>query len=414
MANKIPARPATRYFENLEARPKDYQIGDETVSNLFLVIRPTGTKRWTYDAANICNQNGRRIKMALGNFPAFSLSDARTWAEEQNRLRGRGIDPREAKAEAEAEDERQSANTMRIVHGKYIAFKELERLKRIDEKIRIIERDVLTLHGDRPIADFTKADARACVQRMRDRGSNGAANRMLSELRTFLKWAASEDYVEHNVAANILMTTGRNYRRELELHELVWLWKALDNYTADEADPIRLLILTGCRKMEACGSKLTEVRNGVWRLPRERAKTNVECRLPLAPMAKTIFDEARERALKAGRAFHFHAAPYPSMFGKLLTRLRDDLADYARIEGYDTPAHWDFHSIRHALRTHITFGDPSNEATAERILNHAVTGISKRYDHNHYLPAKLALLTRWEAKILELAAPTKAKRKQAA
>jgi integrase len=402
MANKIPARPSTRYFENLAARPKDYQIGDETVSNLFLVIRPTGLKRWTYDAANICNGNGRRIKMSLGNYPAYSLADARSWAEEQNRLRGRGIDPREVAAEKAEEEERQSANTMRLVHDKYIEFKRVEGLRTIDEKTRLLERDVFDLHGDKPIADFTKAHARACIQKVRDRGSPGAANRMLSELRTFLKWCASEDYVEHNVAANILMTGGTNPRRALELHELVWLWRALDSYSVDEADPIRLLILTGARKMEACGSALAEIRDGVWRLPRERAKTKVECWLPLAPMAKTIFLKARERALAARRAYHFHSAPYPSMLGGMLDRLRTDLVAMAKAEGRDEPEQWDYHCIRHALRTHIVNDDPANERTAELILSHAVSSIDRRYDHNKYLKPKLALLTDWENRFLAL------------
>lgn len=404
MAGKIPVRPSTRFFETIEVRSKDYQLGDEAVSNLFLIVRPSGSRRWVYDAANTVNANGRRIKLSLGNYPAFSLADARLWAEEKNGLRGRGIDPREAARDAARQQARQSANTMRAVHARYIEFKRAEGLRTIDEKVRLLTANVFPLHGDRPISSFTKADARACIQTVRDRGSNGSANRVLAELSAFLGWAASEDYVEHNVAAAILATGGSNPRRALELHELGWLWKALDRYPVDEADAIRLLILTGCRKMEACGSRLTEIRDGVWRLPRDRAKTKVECHLPLAPLARDIFNRARERALADGRACHFHAAPHSKMFGSLLDRLRADLADRAKREGMATPEPWDFHSIRHALRTHIVGDDPGNMMIAERILNHAVSGIDRRYDHNQHLGAKLKLLTEWEGRVMALVA----------
>ncbi|UZK69567.1 integrase family protein [Sphingomonas sp. S1-29] len=399
MAKKIPARPTARFIADLETRDKDYQIGDETVSNLFLLIRPTGLKRWTYDAANICNTSSRRIKMSLGTYPAYTLAEAREWADQLNRLRGRGIDPRIAKAEAEAEEARKTDNTLRTVHGLYIAHKKLEGLRTIDEKIRLMERNVFPQHGDRPIDDFTKSDARACVQVMRDRGAAGAANNMLAELQAFLRWAAAEDHVEHNVAASILKTGGGNPRRALKMHELVWLWRALDSYDADQADPIRLLILTGCRVMESHGAALAEIRNGIWTLPRERAKTKVVCELPLAPLAKSIFGGARERAMKRGWSHCFRSRPYRTMAHPMLSSLRNDLDRMAKLEG-ETVEPWDLHCIRHAVRTEIVAGDPSNIPIAERILNHATTGIVNRYDHNTYNPAKLKLLSAWEARIV--------------
>ncbi|UZK70794.1 integrase arm-type DNA-binding domain-containing protein [Sphingomonas sp. S1-29] len=400
MANKIPARPTNRFFTDLESRPKDYQMGDETVSNLFLTIRPTGVKRWNYDAANTCNMNSRRIKMSLGTYPAYGLAEAREWAEELNRLRGRGIDPRVAKVEAEAVQARKNANTMRAVHAKYIEFKSIEGVRTLDEKTRLLERNVFGQFGDRPITEFSKADGRACVQAMRGRGSYGAANRMLSELRTFLTWAAAEDHVEHNVALGILMTKEDNPRRALEMHELVWLWRALDSYPADQSDPVRMLILMGCRVMESHGAALSEVKRGIWTIPRGRAKNGKPCLLPLAPMAKSIFDGARERSFESQRGYFFHGAPYKGMAVPFLTVLRGDLDRMARQEG-ETVEPWDMHCIRHAVRTHIVNGDDTKKWLAELILNHSAGDADRRYDHGDYLESKLALLTSWEERLMK-------------
>jgi len=376
-------------------------VGDELVSNLFLIVRPTGVKRWAYDAANTVNSRGRRIKMSLGTYPAYGLVDAREWATEQNNLRARGVDPRDALAEAKQEEERSNELTVEVVHGRYIAFKRRDALKTIDEKTRLMTQNVFPKFGAKPIRDFSKADVRSALNTIRDRGADGAANRVLTELKSFLKWASGEDYVEFSVAADLTKTRETGFRRDVTEQEMVWMWRATENYSVDERDAVRLMILTGCRRMEACASGLGEFRNGLWTIPRERAKNDLAAVLPLGPLGRTIFQEARARALEAGRTFHFHAAPYHSMFANVLTRLRKDVAELAAKEG-ETVEPWDFHSIRHGVRTNITFGNIMNKPLAEQIINHATGGIDRRYDKHLYIDEKRALLERWERHILAM------------
>ena len=413
MSKKIPARPNPRFIDQLKSLERDYQVGDESIPNLFLIVRPSGVKRWIYDAANICNMRSRRIKMSLGTYPAFTIGDARDWAEEQNRLRGRGIDPRDAKAEAEKAQDRIDANTVKAAHETYIEAKSRDGIRRLEEKTRLMERNVFPTLGDRSLASITKADVRDVLNPIRARGKDGAANRVLAEIKAFMNWCEGEDLIEVNVAQSMRKTREIGFRRDVTEQEMAWIWRAAGEYEADERDAIRMIVLTGARKMEVMGSALGEFRNGLWTIPRERAKNELAAVLPLGPMGRAIFTAARERSLKLRRSFHFHAAPYPSMGAKLLKRLRADVAALAAREN-ETVEHWDFHSIRHGVRTNITQGKAMNKELAEMIINHATGGIDRRYDKNLYIDDKRDLLTAWEERILSLADVKQAQRCRAA
>ncbi len=73
------------------------------------------------------------------------------------------------------------------------------------------------------------------------------------------------------------------------------------------------LVLTACRSGEVRLAKRGEVslESGVWTIPADRAKTQREHRVPLAPRAIAILDEMRE--LSGGEGLVF-----PSVTGKAL------------------------------------------------------------------------------------------------
>lgn len=83
-ANKLTATTcnAARLFEG----EKEKLIGDG--NGLHLYVRPSG-KSWLF----VFTFDGKRRKMALGNFPAVTLADARERAAEARTLLAKGVDP---------------------------------------------------------------------------------------------------------------------------------------------------------------------------------------------------------------------------------------------------------------------------------------------------------------------------------
>lgn len=75
----------------LAPRDRPYKVSDG--HNLYLLVEPTGKKRWRMDF----RLRGRRNTVAFGNYPDLSLADARQQCVDANRLIGEGVDPIELK-----------------------------------------------------------------------------------------------------------------------------------------------------------------------------------------------------------------------------------------------------------------------------------------------------------------------------
>jgi hypothetical protein len=77
----------------VELPPKDRQhkVGDG--HGLYLLVEPTGKKRWRMSF----HLRGRENKLTFGDYPAMSLADARQQCANANRLIGDGVDPVELK-----------------------------------------------------------------------------------------------------------------------------------------------------------------------------------------------------------------------------------------------------------------------------------------------------------------------------
>jgi integrase len=361
------------------------------VPNLYLVISPKGKKSWRWMAKN--KATNKQSKLTFGPWPSFPLTEAREWASERNAERDRGLDPVALIAAVEAAKVSTDALTIKAVYNSYVKHKEAvgEAVKSMHEKVRLIERNVYPAFGNTPIATFTKTDVREVLRVIRERGAPVTANRVLSELKTFLGWADHEDYVEHNVATSFKPTKEEGYRRHTTLEDMAYIWRAtwmLENKDAGRA--FRLILLTGCRRMEATAAKSVEYRDGHWTVPRERSKNKLPCILPLPSEGRTLFEAS------ADLEYVFHDNPRSDSFQKPLHQIRvkvDALAG-RKLE------HWDLHGIRHGVRTALRGKRITTKEIAERILNHNSGGIDERYDHELYLDEKGEALVKWQALLL--------------
>ena len=74
-------------LRNLKSNDKAYQEADE--GGMFLEVMPGGSKVWRmrYRLA------GKQEKITLGEYPVYSLAEARTWRDDCKGLAGRGLSP---------------------------------------------------------------------------------------------------------------------------------------------------------------------------------------------------------------------------------------------------------------------------------------------------------------------------------
>jgi integrase len=144
---------------------------------------------------------------------------------------------------------------------------------------------------------LTEIDRRAIALRLAEiETASGpvARNRVRSSLSTFFSWAVKEGLLENNPVAGTGKTDeGGSRERVLSNTELTAIWIALG---ADQfGDIVRLLILTGQRREEIGGLRLSEIdfERGLIVLPPERTKNNRLHELPMSFAVRTILEPQR-------------------------------------------------------------------------------------------------------------------------
>lgn len=393
MKEVIRAKMTANQIAAIQPSANRRLISDETVANLYLAVEPTGTKTWRYDAAKLREKG--RIKLTLGRYPAFGMVEARAWATARNDERDRGDDPRALEDARVRAAERAKNNTVAGVFATWITHKRVvgEALRSLYEYERMAKRNVLCTLGQKPINEVTKADVRDVVRIMRERGATVQANRVLTLLNQFLDWCSEEDYVAFNVARELSKTKEETKgSRALTVSEMALAYRAAELLDEDERDAVRLLILTGGRKMEALGAASAEYRVGLWMLPIERSKSKREWPVLLGELARPIFEE------RADRTFLFHTAPHRFM----MASLGADLAKAMATVGGATVAKFTLHGIRKGVRSALEsdemdeMGEVFPADVGERVLNHSVTKLNATYNASKHQRLIGRALAAWE------------------
>jgi Arm DNA-binding domain len=86
-------------LRNVKPRPTPFKLADG--GGLYALINPNGSVLWRYNYVYA----GKAKTLALGQYPAISLKEARELHQEAKRSLARGTDPSEARQAARAEQE---------------------------------------------------------------------------------------------------------------------------------------------------------------------------------------------------------------------------------------------------------------------------------------------------------------------
>lgn len=237
---------------------------------------------------------------------------------------------------------------------------------------RMVTVRLLPAFGSLPLDRIT----RAAVTRWFDecsRTTPGAANRALNMLSRILKHAIVCGYLQTNPARGIKWNPGAKLTRFLSREEVRRLHQALDRHgrgrasRALQADVIRLLLLTGCRKSEILTLRWQDVDADAINLV--DAKTGPR-RVFLNAPARAIL----ERQPRSGSAYVFPALTDPGR------PLSGDLPLWRAVRREAGIEDVRIHDLRHTHASHAVMqGVPL--PVVSRMLGHKRPSMTLRYAH---------------------------------
>ena len=229
---------------------------------------------------------------------------------------------------------------------------------------------ILPAFGSKPLDRIAPARVREWFDDY-SRTAPTNANRALKLLRQIMNFAIARGYVDANPTRGIARNRRRPLTRFLSREEIARLHRALDGETREgqraQADIVRLLLLTGCRKSEIVRLRWSEVQGDM--LVLAESKTGPR-KVPLNAPARCIL----ERQPRDGSAFVF-----PSPLDPDRPRGRE-LSLWRRVRKETGIEDVRLHDLRHTHASHAVMnGVPV--PVVSRLLGHSDTRMTLRYAH---------------------------------
>ena len=374
---------------------------DTGKTGLVLRVTARGVKAWSvYDRL----KSGAKFRHTIGHYPQVSLAQAHKATEVAlEQVRG-GDDPRAVKAAAEASKAEREADTVANIGRQFIAKHAATR--RWPELQRIIERDVIPRWGDRPMTSITRRDVRELVEDVAERAPV-QANRTLTVLRIFFRWAAKRDVVPGDPTTGIDKTEERPRTRRFSDPEVRAFWLGCNRLGWPFGDCFKLLLLTAARKSEVSGGHWSEIdrQQRLWEVPFERTKNKQPNVIPLSASAIAVIDALQRIGERPDLIFTTNGQTPISGFSKAKAALDAYMLEELRRGDPEAKLEdWRIHDLRRTVRTNLTKLGVATDV-AERVLSHAITGIRKVYDAHDFLQEKRNALERWAVHVAGVVSP---------
>ena len=177
----------------------------------------------------------------------------------------------------------------------------------------LLDRQLLPAFGAKPLDRITPEQIGRWFDRF-SRTAPGNANHALDLLTQIINFAIARGYLQTNPARSVERNPRRVLTRFLSREEISRLHRVLDRQTRhsrrEQADIIRLLLLTGCRRSEILRLRWSEVDRD--RLVLADGKTGPRI-VPLNTQARRILETpaARRKLLRLSLSERSHPAPQP-------------------------------------------------------------------------------------------------------
>ena len=359
MAREKHMRLTDAAIARLHPRDREYTVWDGRLPGLGVRVRPSGGRSWIF----LLKTGGGTRKISLGPVTLKTVEQVRRECHVLSAAPGNEREPEEAG---------HSVPSFRgFVAG---AWKEahFNRYKPSTQKgVRyVLAKQLLPAFGSKPLDRISQAQIRRWFDAF-SRTAPGGANHDLEILQQIMNFAVACGHIDANPARGVKRNRRSALTRFLSREEIGRLHKLLDEQSGksreQQADIIRLLLFTGCRRSEIVQLRWSEVRDDVLALA--DSKTGPR-NVPLNAGARHIL----ERQPECGSPFVFPSPRDPARPRGLNLSLWYRVRQEAGIEDVR------LHDLRHTLASHAVMnGVPV--PVVSRLLGHSNVRMTLRYAH---------------------------------
>lgn len=407
-------------LKNLKPGEKAYQEADE--GGLFVEVMPGGAKVWRL-RYRIGGRGSKQEKVSLGDYPAYSLAEARAWREACKVLAKRGLSPMALKrgdpipddAAPEVKEvaqaflknwcwravEKAKAKESEALAGDTVEafarhwFTEIAEPANSNPRTikRVIEKDVIPAIGAKQISDVTVSDVLAITDKIKARGADQMALQTRNVLKRLFAYAIAREKTTFNPAAAVeakFIASAKSRDVALTSDELGRLLRAIYQSSMKRAHKLalHLLILCMIRKSELIEAKWEEIdfEKAEWSIPGERMKKDKPHFVPLSRQALAMFEELK--GLASGSEWIFPSRGSlnqpiaKSTLNVAVRTLEHDVQDFV------------IHDFRRTASTHLHEAG-FNSDWIEKALAHETKGIRGVYNRAQYAEQRREMLQWW-------------------
>lgn len=404
-------------LKNLKPTEKPYAVADG--GGLFIEVMPGGTKAWRLRYRLL----GKQEKVTLGEYPTWTLADARQWRESAKELAKRGVSPmaltrgdtlpgglpppvqeqaglftarwcvRASARQRAAEDARRESDTVEAFAWRW--FREIAEPANSNARNieRVLTKDVIPAIGTKLVDEVTVQDILHITDRIKARGADQMALQTRNVLKRLFAYAIARQKTRFNPAAAIeakFIATARSRDVALTPQEVGKLLRAIYQSNINRAYKMALHLLMLCmvRKSELIEARWAELDldQREWTIPAERMKKDKAHVVPLSEQAVAMFEELRALAGDSEWVF-----PSRNNSKKPISKTTLNAA----IRGLEVDVQ-DFviHDFRRTASTHLNEHD-FNSDWIEKALAHDTKGVRGVYNKAEWKESRRQMLQWW-------------------
>ncbi|MFU8241016.1 tyrosine-type recombinase/integrase [Escherichia coli] len=389
-------------IRTLKPSDKPFKVSDS--HGLYLRVKPGGSRHW-YLKYRI---SGKESRIALGTYPALSLSDARQQREGIRKMLALNINPVQQRAAV-----RGSRTPEKVFKNVALAWHKSNRKwsqNTADRLLASLNNHIFPVIGNLPVSELKPRHFIDLLKGIEEKGLLEVASRTRQHLSNIMRHAVHQELIDTNPAANLGGVTTPPVRRHypaLPLERLPELLERIGAYHQGREltrHAVLLMLHVFIRSSELRFARWSEIdfTNRVWTIPATRepiigvrysgrgAKMRMPHIVPLSEQCIAILKQIKDITGNNELIFPGDHNPYKPMCENTVNKA-------LRVMGYDTKKDICGHGFRAMACSALMESGLWAKGAVERQMSHQERNtVRMAYIHKaEHLEARKAMMQWW-------------------